>query len=289
VVAVASLDSLWRVPPRRAARALLQRFGVEAIEHIHVEGFAARLDVRISLAPLGGAAAQLIAPGDGPAEILLSDRVRDLGARRFNIAHELGHYVLRHPSPSFAEMCTPLADGQGLSRIRGNEVDANVFASELLMPEPLVRSACDVRWASLEPGLQISAAFRVPARAGVVRFIELTTLPCAVVLSKRGAVRWTAPSAAFPWAIAHGRPLDRRSIAWSCFDHGGLRAGAQLVPGAAWLDGSVDMPLMEHSVSPDNRDTVLTMLAVPDEASWRAVSGSGSRILKAVETRGRPG
>jgi hypothetical protein len=264
MVAMATLDGAWHAHPRRVARALLRRFGVEAAEHIHVEGFAARLDVKISLTPLVGAAAQLLAPGDGPAEILLSDRVRDPAAQRFNIAHELGHYVLRHPSPSFTEMCAPLASGQ-LSRARQMEAEANAFASELLMPEPLVRPICDVRWASLEPGLQIAEAFRVPARAGSVRFTELTTLRCAVVLSERGTVRWTAPSATFPWPIARGRPLDRRSIAWGHFARGTLRDGAQRVPRSAWLDASGEAPVMEHSISPEDRDTVLTMLAVPGE------------------------
>jgi Zn-dependent peptidase ImmA (M78 family) len=268
VVAVGNIESAQRDNARRdnarrAAQALIQRFGVQAAEHIVVEGFAARLGIKITMVPLKGATAQLLAPEDGPAEILLSDRLHEVAARRFTIAHELGHYVLKHPSPSVAEMCEPMARGHERHEARDVEAEANAFASELLMPEHLVRPACEAAWVSLDPALRIAYEFGVSARASAIRFVELTAMPCAVVLSERGAVRWSVTSATFPGAIARGRPVDRRSIAWDYFKRGVLRHGMQLVPGAAWLDSATDGPLLEHSIASYERGTVLTMLGLP--------------------------
>src|SRR2546428_9379084 len=54
--------------------------------------------------------------------------------QRFTIAHEIGHYIMAH-NPVFC-----LSDDRGTRDPRvENEKQANVFASELLMPEPWIR------------------------------------------------------------------------------------------------------------------------------------------------------
>lgn len=55
--------------------------------------------------------------------------------RRFTIAHELAHYIL-HKKPDDALYAHRDAGQNG-----GMEQEANIFASNLLMPEDLVRSA----------------------------------------------------------------------------------------------------------------------------------------------------
>ena len=74
---------------RREAGKLLRRFGVESVNHVNVEGFAARLNIALVEAPLDGASAQLVV-ARGRASIVLSDRLTDPAARRRAIAHELG-------------------------------------------------------------------------------------------------------------------------------------------------------------------------------------------------------
>ncbi|HSQ02765.1 MAG TPA: ImmA/IrrE family metallo-endopeptidase, partial [Burkholderiales bacterium] len=66
--------------------------------HVNVEGFAARLGFKISMAMLNGAIAQLVVRAGRQPLILLSDRLTDPAIRRFTVAHEIGHYMLRHPS-----------------------------------------------------------------------------------------------------------------------------------------------------------------------------------------------
>jgi hypothetical protein len=210
-----------------------------------------------------------------------ADRLLDSAVRRFTIAHELGHYVLKHPSLSFAEMCVPVARGHQLTEERDAEVEANAFASELLMPEHLVQPACKVMRASLDPALRIAYTFGVSARASAIRFTELTDAPCAVVLSERGVVRWTAHSATFLQPITTGRPIDPRSVAWAYFEDGTLSLEMQLVPAAAWLDAAVEVRLVEHSIASHERGTVLTMLWVPPERPMDlAILGFSTRALR---------
>jgi hypothetical protein len=249
---------------RRLARELVKRFGVEAPMHVNVEGFAARLGFKISLAMLKGAIAQLIVRAGRRPWILLSDRLTDPAMRRFTVAHELGHYLLRHPSPSIAEMYDP-SQLHGLASLLGSvyEAEANAFARELLMPEPLVRLASDLTSASLDPALRIAYTFGVSVPTSAVRFAELTDLPCTVVLSEGGLVRWSAPHPAFPGRVAFRRQVDQRSLAWDYFQRGTLCSGVEHVPAAAWLDDAAEGPLLEHSIASHERGTVLTLLSLP--------------------------
>jgi Zn-dependent peptidase ImmA (M78 family)/DNA-binding XRE family transcriptional regulator len=62
--------------------------------------------------------------------------------QRFSIAHELGHYVLRHRKPVHVDLAvSPSSHGEPPGYDWRNEREANAFATELLMPEDLVRAA----------------------------------------------------------------------------------------------------------------------------------------------------
>jgi hypothetical protein len=251
------IENAWR-----EAAAMVERHGVTAPQHIAVEDFAWSIGVKVETIPLRGTIAQLVVPRWGQPKIYLSDLLIDMPGRRFTIAHELGHYVLKHPSASFAEMCDPLARNPS-PEDEPWEVEANAFASALLMPDLLVRPACRGIGASLDPALRIAYEFGVSPRASAIRFTQLTDAPCAAVLSDRGAVRWAVHSATFPVAIQPGRPIDPRSLAWNYFNGGLLRSQLRPVPAAAWLKAPDDMPLMEHSIASYERGTVLTMLRAP--------------------------
>lgn len=248
---------------RRVGRTLVHRFGVEAARHVFVEGFAARLGVDIVVARLDGATAQLTVRNGEPARILLSDRLTSPSIRRFTIGHELGHYVLKHPSRQVSELCDATWRGHSPADSRDPEAEANAFSAEILMPERVALPLCDVNTASLEPAMQIAHRFGMSLSASAIRFTELTALRCAVVLSDRGFVRWVAPSATFIGTIAHGRPIDSRSAVGRFLKTGELCSWMMPVPAVAWLAASTEGAIVEHSVRCPDTGSVLTILWMP--------------------------
>lgn len=130
----------WRQWRRRDLRpdGVLNEFGVIA-PAVPVEDLVRALGIDLVLTP-GLAASGEVAVHDGQAVI----RVRQPEPRtrqRFTIAHELGHLLLHEPGAS--------QDGvwfrdQKFSNFNGFEAQANKFASELLMPEFLVRPAAEL-------------------------------------------------------------------------------------------------------------------------------------------------
>jgi Zn-dependent peptidase ImmA (M78 family) len=252
---------------RRVARALLYRFGITAPEHVRIEAIAKRLGVRIVETQLDGAQAQLVRSGRDVI-IYVSDRITDPCARRFSIAHELGHLVLGHSPAPAAQLCNPHAWKRiDEARDRDHEREANTFASEVLMPRLLIEKRCDVSPVDLGVSWEIARDFTVSILASTRRFVELSPERCIAVFSAKGIVQWRHPSATFTRDIPPGRHIDRDSAAWDFFARGALDDRPQPIPASAWLETSVDVDLVEHSICSREHQTVLSLLWVPERVA----------------------
>lgn len=126
---------------RDAAEQLLAAVGV-TVPPIDVNDLANRCGVRVLEFDfhdmLDGLVVQL---EDGPAIGL--DQSRDYeGRRRFTLAHELGHYLLRHTATFLVDFHDAGSSaGQSPNYNWRNERAANAFAANLLMPADLLRQA----------------------------------------------------------------------------------------------------------------------------------------------------
>ena len=91
-------------------------------------------------------------------KFLLANERLPLGRFRFSIAHELGHLLLNHkPLTHINEKRSPRL-----------EREADVFASELLLPEHLLRSDCKARARE-----ELARLYRVSRQTLAIRMEEL--------------------------------------------------------------------------------------------------------------------
>lgn len=65
--------------------------------------------------------------------------------QRFTIAHEIGHLVLQHKGELFVDQTVMRRDEISSQAVDPQEIDANRFAAELLMPESLIIEAVQRR------------------------------------------------------------------------------------------------------------------------------------------------
>lgn len=272
---------------REQARHLHRRFGVESVAHVDVRAFAERLKVQIVRAPLQGAVAQLVVTARR-ARILLSDRLKDPLMRRVAIAHELGHYVLDHPSPTVAEMCHPRPD-RPCTNERDFENEAHAFALELLTPQRAVEAFCRRRDPDLALCGELAIAAWVLFEHAAIRIAETSEHICAAVLSTRAGIAWVAPSqrfgaelgGSFALALHEGRPLDPQSLAWRILDRDQPCDPAR-VPAEAWL-GMPGLPLFEHSAPVALGGAMLTMLWAADLEAALVSSRRHARTANVIE------
>jgi transcriptional regulator with XRE-family HTH domain len=147
--------------PRDTAESLLVAAGVYAAP-VAVETLAHGCGVKVLpwdfAEPVDGL---IMEPSGGP--VIGVNRRQALVRQRFTLAHELGHYVLRHADTVYLDFggdLSPTASGVPLSYSWRHERDATEFAANLLMPAALLAVAVarttDV--AELSRQFQVSAA-----------------------------------------------------------------------------------------------------------------------------------
>ncbi|HWI62742.1 MAG TPA: ImmA/IrrE family metallo-endopeptidase [Symbiobacteriaceae bacterium] len=125
---------------------------------------------------------------DPEAALIVVEETHHEHRRRFSIAHEVGHYVLHflpRTAPVGVFACTTrdmetAAVPTGSDRLQHyrQEVEANQFAGELLMPAPAVRAMCKVTGGQVG---KLARHFNVSVRAMEIR-LERLQLPFTPVL-----------------------------------------------------------------------------------------------------------
>lgn len=182
--------------PAAAARALLrdfeQRYDAAEAPPVPVERVAKSLlglfvdeadDIRaLPGAPTGqGRLSGMLDPGEMVVWIDRGEARRSPGRRRFTIAHEIGHLLLHVPVAKevfwdgpgeIQEIDEEPPGGEEPPELRRREREANVFARELLMPEPLVAEQAHATGFNL-PALAGRFEVSVPAMRLRLRLLKL--------------------------------------------------------------------------------------------------------------------
>ncbi|MEM7241916.1 MAG: ImmA/IrrE family metallo-endopeptidase [Pseudomonadota bacterium] len=123
---------------REAAQLVLEEFGIKRIP-VPVERIIKSKNIMLEYAPLDEELSGMAYTQDG-ISIIGINALHHPNRQRFSAAHELGHHVLHA-----AEIKKTVHVSKGLRALRRDplssqgsdplEIDANTFASELLMPE----------------------------------------------------------------------------------------------------------------------------------------------------------
>ena len=192
---------------RRAARKVLHECGLDALP-IHPEEICRKKGIHYShdkVLPAGYWGALL--RQNGEFVILVSASCPTVGNRRFSAGHELGHYHL----PDHLEALLSFGShysGPPESTTDPLEREANAFASELLMPEPLVRpivANSDIGWNSVQA---IAEHCETSLVSAAIRYVQLSPDPVAIIVSHGGTIEFSSVSTSL-WdypGVARSKP-----------------------------------------------------------------------------------
>jgi hypothetical protein len=250
---------------RAEALRVLDSCGIKRPDQLDLDVIAEAAGAEIVHGELDGAMGSLIRIGSH-ARIRVSDRVADIGGQRFTAAHEVGH-IRCDPPPREVEaiieqICNPFERSR-----KASERVASAFASELLMPEPMVKPYCLVPCITLAAARQIAGEFATSLLASALRVVELSIECCAVAYSVRGRVAWVKRSATFPDWIPSGRRIDPLSAVADYVRTGKLDSDVNVVGADAWLPrtrlDSASVQIVEHSAVIPEAGAVFTILWLP--------------------------
>lgn len=211
---------------RRLARGVLWECGMNEPGKIDPFVVLARRGIRVIYGQLDGPTAQIFRHGDR-AIVRVSDQIIQVGRLRFSIAHEIGHYLLGHRIPS------EMSAGAAGPYTKQQEREADVFATEFLMPEELVRPFCERTPIDLAAVRTIAETFRSSIVAASVRYVELASTPCAVVYSEAGLVEWAKRSRTFAGRIPARLKIGLGAVASDCHARAIVDAAPRVVAATA--------------------------------------------------------
>jgi Zn-dependent peptidase ImmA (M78 family) len=220
--------------PRARARKLLEHWDVAEPSDIQLEAIAIERGLVILEKPINGASARLVCTQSGGL-IVVDQRIREIGRKRFAAAHEIGHFEL-HRRKKPMTICTEesFLDWYSQSSV---ESESNAFAAELLMPEFLFKERCKCDNPSFAVVEKLSDEFQTTLTATAIRFVQVTHHACVLMAGHNGKIRWFTCSGSFPHRVlGKGQELHEYSCAGEFFREGKVSLSPELVPGIAWLE-----------------------------------------------------
>lgn len=254
--------------PKIRAGQILRDLEIKEPSDLSIEDIAWTRGAIVIENGLRGADARLIyTPGIQPAIIRVNGTIPQIGRRRFAIAHELGHMEMKH-YPGAPTECGEIQFILWYKSQNTNEVEANVFAAELLMPEVMFRAKLERTLPSMELIEQLADEFQTTLTATAIRYIDLCEEQCALVFSTAGRVMWTRRSRDFRAWIEIGDRLSDRTLAVDFFNRRALSERMETIRRDAWIESaSQRATIREQARGFRSYDSVLSLLWIPYEFS----------------------
>jgi Zn-dependent peptidase ImmA (M78 family) len=251
--------------PRVKACTIIRELKIADPSEISIEDIAWTRGALVIENGLRGADARLVYTlGVRPAIIRVNSEISPPGRKRFAIAHELGHFELKH-RPGAPTECSEKDFLVWYKSQNSSEVEANLFAAELLMPEAFFAPRLENTLPSLDLVGSLADLFQTTFTATAIRYVDLCGERCALVFSTGGKVVWSHRNPEFHHWIQPGRTLSPNTYAADFFTAGTPSTKIETVRLDAWVEGNVSErdTIREQSRPLPSYNSVLTLLWVP--------------------------
>jgi len=196
----------------------------------------------------------------------ISRSIAEPGAKRFTLAHELGHYLNEKLTiKNYQLKQCKLADIFSYNVGKVRESDANIFAAELLMHRPWFNKMILNRPVNMELIKEIAEQLGVSLTAAAFRYAEIGQYPVAVIMSRDGKVAWSSINEYFPYKwIPKDYIVRSESSAYDFFAGKEVQTCDDLVPAHTWFSEDFKCPrdvyLNEQNIVMPNYNSVITLL-----------------------------
>jgi uncharacterized protein DUF955 len=247
----AALLPAQRQSPLDVARALHARFRIEARSEIEVELIAWHCGARVLWRHAGAADARVVLSGSR-AILGIAAHARGTPRARFSIAHELGHVLMHRDFDAIARIHGGAVGGPRDHLI---EREADVFASELLLPERLARILCmGIMSPTLDHVAELARDFRVSLTVAAKQWPKWTAAPCAFFEASAkgdgGVLRRVVRSEAFRGIAVERRALREGTLALEMLRaRGGAPAYGARTHEQWWGSGVIGEAVVEECVT----------------------------------------
>lgn len=173
------------------ARKLMFECGIDDVTTIDLEYLVAYRGVLLVEEKMHNADGRII-HGNKRSIIKINSDIQYLGRKRFTIAHELGHFEMHRDYPIHSDSKSLDWFDDALKKLQNGrqELEANEFASELLMPTELFKD--EVRYKKFSPELlrHLADRFQTSITSAAFKCVEMNVHPLCLFFINNGVVKY---------------------------------------------------------------------------------------------------
>ena len=198
---------------------------------------------------------------DSSGIIVVKSSIREIGRKRFTVAHEIGHRLLHGVSAA----CTSSDIGNWSITAQAQEREADEFAAELLIPYKECSAFIRGRSPSIQTIESVAEEFDVSLSASAWRYCDVVDLPCAMVWSTDEVIKWSHKSDSFQFFLQRGVKVPQGSYAMAAYKGNKLAEHPESISAVEWIDGGRLLDgaeIWEQSLSLPSYNSVITLLWV---------------------------
>lgn len=210
---------------------LLEELGITEPEEIELEAIAQFVGATVVAEPLTGAEARLV--GGGDKAIITVNANSSLPRQRFSVGHELGHWMHDRGRPQFS--CGVRVQN---ASFLGSDPEslANHYATELLLPDYMVKPRLGKKAPILATAQELAGMFTTSLTATALRIVDLGIWPSMVVCYSKDKRQWFKRGRDVPEKIWPLKALSEDSLAFALLREAEATSATEEVDADAWID-----------------------------------------------------
>ena len=254
------------------AKQLLEEIGYDEITDIPMKYFVSGLGATLIEEPLKNSDGKIIM-GKSKTLIKINSNIPYASKKRFTIAHEIGHFLMHKNIEIHNENSNTLnwfnnTEQQLKKGIQ--EWEANDFASELLMPEPIFRREANGKEFTPELLKKLSERFKTSLTSTVFKSLQLDLHPLLVVFISNGIVKYWSKSNSWIYRVKDitRLPPPDTSVAREYIEHDYdfIYTGkdkAQIIEKSTWCvlkERELDSDFFEYCIPTKQYKTIISVI-----------------------------
>lgn len=184
------IDPSMLSPPEK----LLWLSGVRKPSHIDLEAIANQNGAIVKYRSLDGCAARLVSIGE--QAVISIGHNPSVGRQRFSLGHEIAHLICDKKTGSFK--CAQEDVSPKNAEARSVEAYANNFASQLVLPDYLVKPWIHGKKTTLDVAAKLAEEFNSSRTAAAIKIVKRSSQAACLVCHDRNGRVWFQKNAQFP-------------------------------------------------------------------------------------------
>lgn len=234
-----------------AANELLNSLGWSQPGDLSLNEIALASNAFVKESDLKGSDGRIVMNNDN-AIITIDSKIMNEQRKKFILAHEIGHLILhRGTSKLFSDTDKTLNEwyAKGI-----HEIEANQFASELLMPTDLFKNRVQGKGMSLDLIREVANYFGTSQTATLLKYRYLGDFSVSIIYMEDEIIKWKTESTDFPLKyLPNGSKAPDGSAARDFFDGQGIEEEPVLIKALDWfpedfeIEKHLETELYEHN------------------------------------------